>query len=84
MKYYVVLSCFKNEHEQDIQVVGVGETPENAQQIFDNQIIKDRKTAQEFGWDIMTDEGNYFEAYKEGYYDDGHIVLYIQEVTKSV
>ena len=74
MKNYVVLF----ETEEDTEVIKVTTDVVEAQKAFEAQLIEARQIAKDNGWTIE-EEDNYFEAYEDGFYDQGHVVVRIEE-----
>jgi hypothetical protein len=80
MKHYVVILNWATEDESGIEIIGVRHNLEDAQTLFEQKKITEKAIAKENGWQTIIDDADCFEAYVEGYYDNGHSSLYIQEV----
>ena len=80
MKHYVVVLDWAGNDEEDVLIIGVAHTLEEAKEIFAKQLIDEKKLADECGLHVETDTDTAFEAYESGYYAVTHSRLYIQEV----
>lgn len=79
MHYVVVLDWASNDAE-DVAILGVAHTLDDARAIFAEHISEERELAENNGWNIETDTNDVFEAYEDGYYAASHTRLYIQGV----
>lgn len=80
MKHYVVVLDWATEEDAAIDILGVTHSIEEAQEIFNAQLLQERKFAEDNGYDIDEDNAVMFGAGKMGYWRDNHTMLYIQGV----
>ena len=80
MKHYVVILNWARDYEGATDVLGVTHTLQEAQAIFNEQLVQERQFAEQNGYDIDTDTDTMFDAGEMGYWCRDHITLYIQEV----
>ena len=83
MNHYVVMNHWSNadccEFDQ-VTIVGIAHSLEEAKEIFNKQLVEEREIAEENGWEILEDCETEFEAGEDGAYTENHTRLYIQEV----
>ena len=82
MKHYVVILDWATNYEENVEVLGVFHTPEEAEEIFKKQLSYERELAKEKDYMICEDFNGCFVAYEEGDYATEHARLFIQEVNK--
>lgn len=80
MKHYVVVLEWSTEEDCDSNVLGVAHSLEEAKQIFNDTVEKERELAENNGWEIYEDTDVIFDAGEDGYYCSNHSKLYIQGV----
>lgn len=80
MKHFIVLVDWALDGDEEVIVVGVTHTLEEAKELFNKQVVKEKEFAKNNYWPIVTDDDDLFEAYPKGYYTTEHTVLYIKEV----
>ena len=79
-KHYVVVLDWADNDSEDVDILGVAHTLDDARAIFNEYVDEERKLAENNGWNIETDTNDVFEAYEDGYYAASHTRLYIQGV----
>ena len=82
MTHYVVVLDWAANDAEGVEIIAVKHTPEEAKQIFDEQLVNEMKLAKENGWHIEVNSNQCFEAYEEGWYATAHSALYVEEVTE--
>ena len=80
MKYYVVILDWAHDDERGVEILGVGDTYDEAKEIFANRIDEEKQFAEEHEYGIHVDMEREFEAGILGYWNEEHTVLYIKEV----
>ena len=80
MKHYVVILDWAANDERGVDILGVGDTYEEAKEIFDKHVVNEKQYASDNGYDIETDSESEFDAGQMGFWDEEHTTLYIQEV----
>lgn len=80
MKHYVILLDWANEYENGITILGVAHSLEEAKEIFNASLAKEREFAEENGFTIYDDCEGVFDAGEDGYYNTNHTNLCIQIV----
>lgn len=80
MKHYVVISEWASGGESGFDIIGIAHFPEEAKEIFDGQISKEKEIAEDGGYEIIEDSDTCFDAGETGFYDSEHVSLYIKEV----
>lgn len=78
--HYVVVLDWATEEDEGVQIFGVAHTPDDAEKIFNEQVVEERKFAEENGYSIEDDIKHVFSAGIMGYWRDNHTTLYIQGV----
>lgn len=80
MKHYVVALDWAANDERGVEILGVGDTYEEAKEIFNKHIVEERQNAEDEGYEIVTDTESEFDAGVMGYWNEDHATLYIKEV----
>ena len=81
MKHFVVINRWATQDDLGVNIVGIAHDIANAKEIFASVVDNEREIAKDNDWYIEEDSDMYFEAYEEdGFYSQGHTVLYIEEV----
>ena len=80
MKHYVVVLDWATNDEENVEILGVEHTFEEAEVLFNDAILDERKLAEEKGYIITEDFKGCFVAQEEGYYSAEHTRLFIMEV----
>lgn len=80
MKHYVLVLDWATNYEEDVNIIGVFHTLEDAERLYKETLSNERKLAEEKGYEVETDDNVCFTAYEEGNYMTEHTRLYIQEV----
>ena len=80
MKHYVVVRDWASDYEGGVDILGVGDTYDEAKEIFNQHIEEEKQYADDNGYDIDTDTESEFDAGIMGSWFTDHITLYIQEV----
>jgi hypothetical protein len=82
MKHYVVINDWACYNESGIEILGVAHSYNEAVSIVGAHLAAEKKHAEANYHDaiIETDDESYFEAYEDGYYNDNHTKIEIQEV----
>lgn len=78
--HYVVVLDWATEEDEGVQIFGVSHTLDDAEKIFNEQVVEERKFAEENGYSIEDDIKHVFSAGIMGYWRDNHTTLYIQGV----
>ncbi len=78
--HYVIVLDWATEDDAAVQILGVAHALDDAEKIFNEQVIEERKLAAENGYDIVQDNKYVFDAGIMGYWRDNHITLYIEGV----
>lgn len=80
MKVYLVIDDWKREEEHEITVVGVFQNREDAEITLADQIKEIREAPNATEFDTVEErEGDYYEAWNDGYYSDAYDHIYIEE-----
>lgn len=82
MEHYIVINNWSNEYENDVTILGIAHTLEEAKKIFNESINDERDYAEEHEYTVYADTEVDFDAGEEGYYSMEHTRLYIQYVPK--
>lgn len=80
MQHFIVLVDWALDGDEEVIIVGVTHTLEEAKELFNKQVVKEKEFAKNNYWTIVTDDDDLFEAYPKGYYATEHTRLYIQGV----
>ena len=80
MKHYVVILDWAQDDEQDVLVIGVAHSFEDASKIFKNQRTHEQKLLADKDWHVYEDDDWTFDAGEEGSWIEEHVKLWIQEV----
>lgn len=80
MKHYIIVNDWANEYESGTTILGVVHTMEEAKEIFNKNLVEEKKYANEKGFEIYDDCETVFDAGEDGYYMSNHTNLYIQMV----
>ena len=80
MKHYVVMVDWATQDDENVDIVGVAHTMDEAKEIFQKRLVIERELADEHEYEITDDSETLFEAGDMGYWRDDHIILYIEEV----
>lgn len=80
MKHYVIILDWANDDERGVDIIGVGDTYDEAKEIFSKRVDEERQFAEDNGFDVQIDMEREFEAGIMGYWNDNHTALYIKEV----
>lgn len=80
MKVYLVIDDWKREKEHGVTVVGVFQNRKDAEITLADRIedVKENPSATEFDT-VEEREGDYYEAWDDGYYLDAYDHIYIEE-----
>lgn len=78
--HYVVVLDWATEDTEDVAILGVTHTYEEAKEIFDKQLVEEKRLAEEYDYAIETEDATIFDAGRMGYWRDNHTTLYIQGV----
>lgn len=78
--HYVIVLDWASQDAEDVGILGVAHTLDDARAIFAEYIEEEKELAVDNGWTIETDTKDVFEAYEDGYYAANHTRLYIQGV----
>ena len=79
-EHYVVIIDWSKEDDYGIEILGVAHSMEEAKQIFNANIDKERGLAEENGYTIYEESETEFDAGIAGFYITNHGRLYIQKV----
>lgn len=79
-KHYVILKDCKEYYEGGIDILGITHTKDEARQILQEQVEKERQEMEDRGWDIIKDTKDAFEAEWEEEWSGNYLKLYIQKV----
>ena len=80
MKHYVVVLDWATNDEENVDILGVRHTFEEAEELFNEHLEYERKLAEEKDYIITEDFRGCFVAQEEGYYSAEHTRLLIMEV----
>lgn len=80
MKHYVVVLDWAENDAEDINIIGVAHSLDEAKEMFNARLVEERAFAEEHGYEIYEDVETLFDAGENGYYAASHTRLYIQEV----
>ena len=80
MKHYVVVRDWATNDAQGVDILGVGDTYNEAQKIFNQKVEEEKKYAANYDYDVETDTESEFDAGIMGSWNTDHTTLYIQEV----
>ena len=80
MKHYVLVLDWATNDEENVEILGVRHTLEEAEELFKMHFDAERQLAEEKGYVINEDSKGCFDAQEEGFYSTEHTKLYIQEV----
>ena len=80
MKHYVVVLDWATNDEENVDILGIKHTFEEAEELFKEHIEYERNLAEDKGYVVSEDFRGCFVAYEEGYYAAEHTRLYIQGV----
>ena len=82
MKHYVVVLDWAKDDsgEQGVSILGVAHTLPEAKKIFAEHIDEERGYADNACWEVYADDDTNFQAGEDGYYNNDHTHLYIEEV----
>ena len=78
--HYVVVLDWATEDDESVSILGVTHTYEEAKEIFDKQLVEEKKLVEEYGYDINQEDESTFDAGRAGYWRIEHTTLYIQGV----
>lgn len=76
--HYVIVLDWATEEDEGVQILGVAHTLDDAEKIFNEQIVEEKRFAEENGYSIEEDTRHAFSAGIVGYWRDNHTTLYIQ------
>lgn len=80
MKHFVIINEWTQDFENGVTVLGIAHDYEKAKIIFNNAVDKEKKIANENGWEIFEDKDMLFEAGARGCYINNHTSVLISEV----
>ena len=80
MKHYVIILDWAANDECGVEILGVGDTYDEAKEIFNQHLAEEKQFAENNGYDIETDTENEFDAGVMGSWNTDHTTLYIKEV----
>ena len=78
--HYVIVLDWATDYESAVDILGVCHTYEEAKEIFDKQLVEEKKLVEEYGYEVETENESVFDAGEMGYWCRDHITLYIQGV----
>lgn len=76
MKQTVFVLTYEENDSNDVRVLS---TREKAMDAFRELCNECHESAEEYGWTEEYSE-TWYEAYEEGYYNQGHLAVYVQEL----
>lgn len=80
MKHYVIVHNWATDYENGTTIIDVVHTMEEAKEIFNKNLVDEKRYANEEGFEIYDDCETAFDAGEDGYYSRNHTNLYIQMV----
>ena len=80
MAHFVIVLDWATNDEENVDILGVFHTFEEAEELFNTHIEYERKLAEEKGYKVDEDFKGCFVAYEDSFYTAEHTRLYIQEV----
>lgn len=80
MKHYVVILDWAANDAEGVNILGVTHTFDDAKEIFNQHIEEEKQLAEDYGYDIETDDEAEFDAGIMGSWYTDHTTLYIKEV----
>lgn len=80
MEHFVIVHNWANDYESGTTIIDVVHTMEEAREIFNKNLVDEKKYAEEEGFEIHDDCETAFDAGEDGYYCRNHTNLYIQVV----
>ena len=80
MKHYVVVLDWATNDEENVDILGVRHTFEEAEELFNTHLDHERNLAEEKGYIVTEDFKGCFVAQEESYYSAEHTRLLIMEV----
>lgn len=81
--YYIVICGYCIDGESGVDIIGVKENLESAQELYNKQLLKEKENAKTNDYDVIDEDENSFSAYIDGDYMENHIDLYIQKVEEK-
>ena len=81
MKHYVVVLAWSANDAEGVNVLGVTHSMDKAKQIFNETIEEERELAANNGWTIYEHTETMFDAGEDGWYNNNHSRVYVQEVS---
>lgn len=82
MKHYVIVLDWATNDEENVEILGVYHTFEEAEELFKTHLEYERELVEEKGYTVTEDFKGCFVAQVDSYYSAEHTRLYIQEVIK--
>lgn len=80
MKHYVIINDYRDDYEGEVLILGVVHSWEEATEIFQRELIEERKRAEDLGYDVNEDTEVCFTAEWEEEWSGNYTKLYIQKV----
>jgi hypothetical protein len=80
MAHYVVVLQWGGDSCAGCNVLGVTHSLDEAKEIFQDTVVEERNSAEEYGWNISTDSDMEFSANDGCILGGNYSILFIQEV----
>ena len=80
MEHYVVILDWATSNEENVDILGVFHTFEEAEELFNTHVEYEREVAKERDYKVSEDFKGCFVAYADGDFIEEHTKLYIQGV----
>lgn len=80
MKHFVIVNNWANDYECGTTIIDVVHSMEEAKEIFNKNLVEEKRYAEEEGFEIFDNRETVFDAGEEGYYSRNHTNLYIEMV----
>ena len=80
MEIYIVIDDWKREEEHEITIIGAYRLREDAEAVLKKHIEDLKKNPCATQFDTVEEvEGDYYEAWNDGYYSDAYDHIYIEK-----
>lgn len=82
MKHFVIVRHWACNDIQGFDILAVTHTIESAKEVFEKYLIDERQLAEDSDYTVYEDNETTFDAGIDGFYNDNHIILSIEEITE--
>ena len=80
MEHYAIVLDWSTENECETEIIDIAHSMEEAKEVFQRQLVHEKKLAEKEGWHVFEDSEGLYEAFNYGNYEDGHTKLWIARV----